>query len=135
MSPESHKEWTESESIEFYNKLLNQALDSISESGASMVLGPMFILNTPEENFLLFEQAQDKLTQQGIQVFNQLPLLDYNLKDAPFKYDLKFEIFYKGLINSGKINSCYLLPNWRKSEGTKTEIQYCKDNNVPVIEL
>ena len=135
MSEESQKEWTQSESIEFYNKLLEQALNSIPESGASMVLGPMFILNTPEENFKLFKETQEKLTQQGIQVFNQLPLLDYNLKDAPFKYDLKFEIFYKGLINSGKIKSCYLLPNWEKSEGTKTEIQFCKDNNIPVFEL
>lgn len=135
MSPESHKEWSELESIDFYKQLLDEALNSIPESGASMVLGPMFILKTPEENFELFKQAQKKLSDEGIAIYNQLPVLDYNLKDAPFRYEIKFEIFYKGLINSGKIKSCYLLPDWDKSEGTKTEIQFCKDNNIPVFEL
>lgn len=129
------REWADSEAADFYKTLLNKALGSISEFGAVMVLGPMFILRSPEENFALFERAQNKLQDLGLTVFNQLPFLDYNIKDSPFKYEIKFEIFYKGLINSGKIKTCYLLPDWDKSEGTKTEIKYCNENNVPVIEL
>jgi hypothetical protein len=124
------KEWSITESEKFYTSLLQQALATIPESGAVMVLGPMFIINSPEENFILFEQAQTELKEKGLTVFNQLPFVDYNLKDAPFRYDLKFESFYKKLIQSGKIKACYLLPNWEKSEGTKTEVEYCAQAGV-----
>jgi len=134
-NPEFKKNWSEIETIEFYNKLLETALETIPDSGAVMVLGPMFILRKPEENFALFKSAQTKLRSEGKYIFNQLPFVDYNLKYAPFKYDVKFELFYKKLIESGKITSCYLLPDWEKSEGAKSEIEYCRDNNIPVFNL
>ncbi len=129
------KKWSPDEIKEFYKNLLEKALKTIPESGAVMVLGPMFKIRTPEENFVLFEKAQTELKEKGIEVFNQLPFVDYILGHAPFEYGTKFEIFYKNLINSGKITSCYLLPDWEQSEGTKQEIEYCKEAGVPVQDI
>lgn len=129
------REWTPAETEDFYKKLLEKALETIPETGAAMVLGPMFIIRSPEENFAIFEKAQNELKGKGIETFNQLPFVDYIIGDAPFDYKTKFEIFYKGLIESGKITACYLLPGWEKSAGTRSEIEYCKEANVPVYEI
>jgi hypothetical protein len=129
------KIWSLEDTRSFYNDLLKSALDTIPENGSVMVLGPMFIIRKPEENFELFSRAQNFLLEKGESVFNQLPFVDYNIGNAPFNYKIKFDIFYKGLINSGKIKACYLLPDWDKSEGTRTEIEYCKNANVPVFEI
>lgn len=136
MNPGSkNKIWSSDETEAFYRNLLDQALQTIPATGAALVLGPMFVIRPPEENFALFEKAQLKLKEQGIPVFNQLPFVDYNLPEAPFNYTLKFEIFYKNLIESGKITACYLLPEWDKSEGTKSEIKYSENAGVPVFKL
>ena len=132
---QERKTWTLPETENFYRKLLEKALNSIPETGASMVLGPMFIIRTPEENFSLFEKAQSELKEKGLEIFNQLTYLDYILGEAPFDYKTKFDIFYKALIESGKITACYILPDWEKSEGTKSEIEYCKKAGVPVFEI
>ncbi len=129
------REWTAEETKDFYSNLLKRALETIPEGGAAMVLGPMFIIRPAEENFKLFEQAQDKLEKKGLKVFNQLPITDHVLGEAPFDYKTKFEVFYKPLIQSGKITSCHLLPDWEKSAGTRSEIEYCKAAGVPVFEL
>lgn len=129
------KSWDSQKTREFYEDLLREALESIPDTGAVMVLGPMFILRSPEENFKLFEGAQQKLKEKNLTVFNQLPFVDHILGDAPFDYKTKFEIFYKRLIKSGKIKACYLLPDWEKSEGTKSEIEYCKEAGVVVHEM
>ncbi len=126
------KKWTLGKAERFYEELLVKALASLPEEGAVMVLGPMFIIRAPEENFKLFASAQEKLEEEGVSVFNQLPYVDYNLPTAPFRYDVKFAIFYKGLIESGKITACYLLPMWEQSEGTKQEVEYCKKAGVPI---
>lgn len=131
----SKRKWSPAETQAFYKDLLGKALESIPETGAVMVLGPMFKLRTPEENFALFEQAQSELRAKDITVFNQLPFVDYILGHAPFEYGTKFEVFYKNLILSGKITACYLLPDWEKSEGTISEIEYCKEAGVPVYNL
>jgi hypothetical protein len=140
MSTETYsgkREWSPAETEDFYKKLLEQALATIPTTGAAMVLGPMFRIRSPKDNFALFEKAQRSLAAQGIQVFDQLPFVDYNLgeNNAPFKYDIKFEVFYKPLIESGKINACYCLPDWEQSEGTKSEIRYCKNAGVPVYDV
>lgn len=129
------RKWSPDETQEFYKGLLEKALESIPATGAVMVLGPMFKLRTPEENFALFEKAQAKLKEEGVETFNQLPFVDYMIGNAPFEYGKKFEIFYKSLINSGKITACYLLPDWEKSEGTIQEIEYCRQAGVPVYNL
>jgi hypothetical protein len=129
------REWSPEETDAFYSDLLHKALEAIPESGVAIVLGPMFINGLPEDNFKKFEEAQDKLKEQGIETYNQLPIVDYNLKDAPFKYDRKFELFYKPLIQSGKINACYLLPGWQQSKGTRTEVEYAKEKGIPVHEI
>ncbi len=134
-SESNEKVWTNEETEAFYADLLSKALETIPETGAAMVLGPMFILRTPEENFTMFTTAQNKLTEKGIATFNQLPFVDYVIVHAPYNYATKFEVFYKGLIESGKISACYLLPDWEKSAGTVSEIEYCKKAGVPVYKM
>ncbi len=129
------RKWEKIETEQFYKELLANALSVIPDTGAALVAGPMFIIRTPEENFALFEQARKSLTKKGIVVFDQLPYVDYNMKDAPFDYAVKFEVFYKGLIQSGKITACYLLPGWEQSQGTKTEVEYSKAVGIPIYEL
>lgn len=134
-TPKPEKVWTSDETESFYKELLRWALERIPSSGAAMVLGPMFIIRAPEENFALFDKAQKELSAKGVATFNQLPFVDYIIGHAPFNYAIKFELFYQGLIKSGKITACYLLPDWEKSEGTRTEVGYCKSAGVPVYEL
>lgn len=129
------RDWSDEEAAQFYAELLARALSTIPAQGAAMVLGPMFIIRPPEENFRLFASAQARLVAQGIVVFDQLPLLDYNLPDAPFKYAIKFEKYYKPLIQSGKITVCYLLPDWEQSPGTRSEISFAEEAGVPVFEI
>jgi hypothetical protein len=132
---ETKKVWSDLESEIFYQNLLQEALVQIPETGAVMVLGPMFIINSPEENFALFYKAQKTLTDKGLVVFNQIPFVDYNIEEAPFNYAIKFEKFYKPLIQSGKITACYILPHWEKSEGTKSEIEYAREVGLPIYEI
>ena len=128
------KVWTPLETEIFYKNLLDKALDTIPEKGAVIVIGPMFVNKNPEENFALFTKKQNDLISQGLDVFDQLPFVDYNLEEAPFNYAVKFELFYKPLIQSGKIKACYLLPDWSLSSGTKTEIEYAREFGIPVYE-
>ena len=134
-SESEKRTYSESEARQYYDDLLEKSLESIGDGGASIVLGPMFIIRSPEENFELFRSAQKHLRENGIDVFDQLPWLDYNLQNAPFMYDLKFEIYYKGLIRSGKIKGAYLLEGWEKSKGTRSEVEYCQDFGVPVYTM
>lgn len=122
-------------SEKFYQELLEKALDSIPESGAVMVLGPLFILRPTSENLLRFGRAQNELEQKGNFVFDQRKFLDVALESPPFRYEIKFPIFFKKLIQSGKINACYLLEDWEQSEGTREEVRYCKEAGIPIFKL
>jgi hypothetical protein len=132
---QAKREWSAEEADLFYTQLLHEALKSIPDSGVAIVLGAMFINGLPEDNFKKFEAAQNKLREGGIETYNQLPVVDYNLKEAPFKYDRKFELFYKPLIQSGKINACYLLPGWEHSKGVQSEKSYAEEIGIPIYIL
>ncbi len=119
----------------FYQELLEKALASIPESGAVMVIGPLFILRPTTENLSILQKAQQDLRKQGQEVFDQRPFLDISLPDAPFDYQVKFPLFFKKLIQSGKITACYLMDDWEKSEGTRTEVEYCKEAGIPIFKL
>ena len=129
-----NKEWSEKEIQDFYIALLHEALGSIPDSGAVMVLGPMFIIRAVDENFEIMRKKQFELRLLGKYVFDQIPFTDHVLEDAPFAYDKKFELFYKKLIASGKITAVYLLPDWRQSLGTVSEVAFCKEFGVPIFE-
>jgi len=123
------------ESEKFYDDLLEKAIATIPESGAVMVLGPLFILRPTSENLLQFEKVQKDLEEKGNVVFDQRKFLDIVLQKAPFRYEIKFPVFFKKLIESGKITACYLLDDWEKSEGVKEEAMYCKSANVPIFKV
>lgn len=129
------RKWSVEEATNFYKELLDSALETIPSSGSVMVLGPMFILRNPEENFALFDKAQTELEKKGLSVFNQTSFVDYNLSDAPFEYGIKFDVFYQNLIKSGKITACYLLPGWEESQGTKTEVEFAREMGLGIYSL
>ena len=123
------------ESEKYYEQLLEKALATIPESGAVMVLGPLFIKRPHAENLELFEKAQKDLIKQGNTVFDQRAFLDNQQTDAPFRFDIKFPMFFQKLIESGKLSACYLMDDWENSEGTVEEVFYCKQAGVPVYKL
>ena len=119
------------DSKKFYNNLLNKALDSI-EGSSSLVVGNIFSSRDKEKNKGLIKEKIEELRNSGVDIFNQLPFLDENLENAPFEYELKFEIFYKGLIHSGKINKLFVLPNFVDSVGAKKEILFAEEKLIEI---
>lgn len=126
----SDKVWTEDEARTYYNALLAQALADIG-AAAVMVIGPIRSGRSTAENLQSFQREQAHLSEQGLKVFDQRKYLDQRGRD-PYMLELKFEVFYQGLIQSGKITDCYVLPGWQGSEGTCLEVGYCEERGVPV---
>lgn len=124
-----------SENKSYYKTLLDVVLESI-EQGSVMVIGPLGVgTEAFESNVIRFERAQKALEEDDYTVFNQLPYLDIFLNGAPHERDTKFEIFYKGLIQSGKIATLFTLPGHETSKGTTLELSYAQEKSVPVIFL
>jgi hypothetical protein len=119
----------------YYKVLLDVALESIEEESV-MVVGPLGVgTEAFESNVARFEKAQKELEDDGYTIFNQLPYLDIFLTGAPHEHDTKFEIFYKRLIQSGKIATLFVLPGHETSKGTTLELSYAKEKGIPVIFL
>ncbi len=119
---------------EFYLELLEKALIKMGpESG--MVVGNIFSDGDSEENINIILNKVAELQSTNETIFNQIPYLDDNIDNAPFDYDLKFETFYKGLIQSGKINKLFVLPSFEKSVGTKKEIMFAEEKLIEIIYL
>lgn len=118
----------------YYNALLTCALKTIPDS-AVMIAGPVGI-GTPH-----FEENVDTLRsyireiRKKENVFDQTQFFDVFLPDAPHEYEQKFEIFYQGLIDSGKITKLYVLPGSESVRGVATEISYARTRGIPVIFL
>lgn len=124
-----------SENEHYYKRLLEVVLESV-EVGSVMVIGPLGVgTDAFESNIVRFEKAQKDLEEDGYTVFNQLPYLDIFLNGAPHEHDTKFEIFYKGLIQSGNITTLFVLQGYESSKGTILELSYAQEKEVPVIYL
>lgn len=124
-----------SEHESYYKTLLTVALESI-EQGSVMVIGPLGVeTDAFESNMSRFEKAQKELEEDGYTVFNQLPYLDIFLEDAPRDYGAKFDIFYKGIIQSGKVTTLFVLPHYEYARGVLVEISYAQEKAVPVLFL
>jgi hypothetical protein len=119
----------------YYRTLLHTVLETIEE-GSVMVIGPLGVgTDAFESNVVRFEKAQKDLEEDGYTVFNQLPYLDIFLEDAPKDYGAKFDIFYKGIIQSGKITTLFVLPHYKHARGVLAEISYGQEKEIPVIFL
>lgn len=123
---------------EFYTTLLSRALaelDSLAIGSQKpvMVCGPL--RGKPgdniDENLHTLQNKIGEIAQKEI-VFDQTKYKESELEDAPHEYDLKMEAFYRGIIASGKLQKIYVLPGWESSEGTKKEISYATEANVPI---
>ena len=114
----------------FYTSLLVDALKVMPEE-CSMVIGPIFA-GDKDQNLRVFQEAIDRLRDGGEIVFSQLGYLDDEIIDAPHEYNVKFPIFYKGLIFSGKVKKVFVLDGWEESSGTKKEIEYAKEKEVEI---
>lgn len=113
----------------FYLSLLNKALSSANDK-SSLVIGNIFSSGDKEKNKETIRRKINELEHQGVEVFNQLPYLDENLENPPFEYDIKFNTFYKGLIQSGKIIKLYVLPSYKISKGAQKEIIFAKEKGL-----
>ncbi len=100
----------------------------------SMVIGPIFS-GDKESNLRTFNETISDLRKRGVVVFSQLDYLDDYVEGAPHDYKVKFPIFYKGLLYSGKVKEVYVLQGWEGSVGTKKEIEYAKERNLKIIYL
>lgn len=124
-----------SSSESYYQVLLQTVLETMSHE-CVMVVGPLGVgTDAFESNGTRFEKAQRKLEEDGYTVFNQLPYLDIFLDDAPKDYGTKFDIFYKGIIQSGKITTLFVLPEYEHARGVLAEISYAQEKGIPPVLL
>jgi hypothetical protein len=121
---------------EYYENLLAQALKEM-QPGSAMIIGPLGIGSAEFKDNLERMHATQKTVAEKymVLVFDQTKYLDDNFPDAPRDYDLKFEVFYQGLILSGKIKTLYVMKNYETSPGTAKEISYAKEHGVPLVYL
>lgn len=116
----------------FYEDLLLKAF-SVLEDNSSIVIGSLGVDTKDfKRNEKLFKEYIYKLQRKNIKIFDQIPYLDIYLKNSPKDYSKKFEIFYKGIIQSGKIKKIFVIPNWEKSLGVITEINFAKEKNIEI---
>ena len=122
---------------EYYKHLLSKALGEIDKLGgtAAMVCGNIGIgTENFEKNIKLIKNKIEELSKKE-NVFDQINYLDVFNENAPCLYGEKFEVFYKKLIQSGKINKLYVLRGFENSKGTLSEIEFAKEAKVPITFL
>ncbi len=122
----------------FYAMLLADALRSIDAMGGSAsMISAKFGVGTSEfkQNLNVLEQRIGDLETQGIQIFNQSHYLDEFIHGSPGDYETKFAIFFKGLLESGKIKTLYVLPGSASARGVIAEVNIAHEVGVPVVQL
>lgn len=119
---------------EFYFKLLDKTLEEMGDKIYSMVIGPLRNGKEKTHDYNhshLADVIKEKSNEEP--VFNQLNYQDELFKEAPHRYDIKFDIFYKGVIQSPNIKKLYVLPNFENSEGTMREINFAKEAGKEIV--
>ncbi len=122
------------ESKDFYQALLEKAKDEIGKHGAIMVSGTVNVHNEDqrESNIARITRVIQQLRETGWTVFDSMQYLDIRLTKAPCDYATKFEIFWKGLIQSGRIKMLFVLQSDRNTKGVQSEIRYAQDVGIPI---
>jgi hypothetical protein len=136
--PGSRNQKIESSSERFYSALLEDAIRYIDNLGgsASMVSGTLGVDSSEfKKNLVALETQIAKLESAREPVFNQTAYIDKFIINSPRDYASKFETFYKGLIQSGKIKKVYVMPGSTVSLGVRSEINYAREAGVPVVFL
>lgn len=120
----------------FYQNLLSKAIAELEGlTNPVMVCGPLHHGDKFDENCRTFQMYQALLRSAGHQVFDQLQYLDRYITGAPYDFDIKFKVFYKGIIASRKIVKFYFIPGWDQSRGAMTEKLYCNELGLPTEEF
>jgi len=121
----------------FYQNILQKALLEIKQEKANaMVFGPLKPQSLDfTENLNSFHEAQQIVQHQGYKVFDQIPYLDIYLSDAPFDFDIKFPIFFQGIIQSKLITHAFFTSDWKTSIGATKEHEYCEKSDIKIMYL
>ncbi|MBI5732745.1 DUF4406 domain-containing protein [Candidatus Jorgensenbacteria bacterium] len=107
----------------------------------AMVSGPLSTggLGSFKENLIVFEEAVQKLSGQGLYVFNQLPFEEHmwRIAQAPAYRgaDELLEEFYLPIFESGLVKSIYFIKGWETSYGASWEHRHAERLNIECIYL
>lgn len=131
-----------------YQDLLRVALDILEEIAQdngirpiAQVCGPISTggRNSREENLRVLSRAINKLSSDGLAVFNQMPFesdMERVYKSDPSLQGVRLlEEFYLPIFQSGFISMLCFIPGWSASTGTKWEHERAKELNIPRIYL
>ncbi len=115
-----------------------EEIDALARDGVRvvMVCGPMRGQpgDDARSNLAILRQKIDEISRRSGEeaVFNQTNYLESELEGAPHELELKFEIFYGGIIRSGKVAKIYVLPTWKTSAGTQREVAFATEAGIPI---
>ena len=123
---------------DYYTNLLKEVIFDLERNGDTfvMVAGALGIgTETFKDNLKRMKDQMTLLASQGHAVFDQTPYLDIYHPEAPQDYAQKFDIFYKGIIQSGLIAKLFVLPGYEEARGVVSEIKYAKEKGIPITYL
>lgn len=115
----------------------------------TMISGPISTggKGSIESNIKELQQHIQKLSGEGLNVFNQLAFQDYinRIKDSPTykpyltkknnSNKLLLDLFFYPIFMSRYIKKLYFLPDWQSSEGCRREHDFALELGIPVIYL
>ncbi len=119
----------------FYGELLRKALSEIEALGNEtvMVCGPLRgqAGDNMHSNLGILQEKIREISK-AYTVFDQTGYRESELTDPPHEIEMKMDIFYRGILTSGKISRIYVLPGWETSSGTQREVGYAKESGVEI---
>jgi len=140
--------WTEEDKAKLdlattFEELREVALSVISRmpNPVAMVSGPISSggEGSISKNIENLNQTVKNLTNQNINIFNQLPFEKpmQRIKESGYYLgeDHLLHGFYLPIFQSGKINKMYFMPNWRTSYGATWEHKISDQLQIPKVYL
>lgn len=107
----------------------------------AMVCGPISsgVKGSRKENLEVFSRAIDRLANDGLLIFSQMPFeddMERIYKSNPALQGIRLlEEFYLPIFKTGFIKIMCFLPNWEKSVGATWEHEQAKRLGIPRIYL
>ena len=92
------------------------------------------------ENLKYLDEQIDKLQQQGVHIFDQMPFEETFQRIAYSKtstehHDDILNDFYEPVFQLGKIKTMYFIPGWESSKGAQWEYERAKRLGMEIIVL
>lgn len=126
------------DSSSYYEDLLRKALNAIDaeNGGRALMVSTQMRVDGDQKilaaNIKTLQDIIAALRSQGESVFDQIPWLDINQPGAPMDYATKFNVFWRGLISSGKISRLVVPAESRGARGVESEIQFATESGIDV---